>query len=164
MNYMVNKDQAIIDFLITCPIIKNSSLYFNFINAKDNNNQIITMSNDKSLNRNFVDGSVLKRYSFILISFKSITENAIPKTAGMTDENVEDKMDVQSIIDWITEQNDLHNYPNFGEKCDIDGMEALTENPNLDGIDNTSSPALAKYSLSIRIEYLDKTKCVWNKD
>lgn len=160
---MVNKNQAVIDFLMTCPTIANNSLFFNFINAQDNNNQIITTSNDKSLNKPYIDGSVLKRYTFTIISFKSITENAIPKVAGMTDENVDDIMEVQEIIDWITEQHENRNYPDFGGFCEIDSMEALSENPNLDGVDNTASPALAKYSLSIRIEYIDKSKCNWNR-
>ena len=159
----MNKNQAVIDFLIQCDEIKNSSLYFNFINAKDTNKQIITQSNDKSLNRTYIDGSVLKRYTFNIIAFTSITTNAVPKVEGMTDENVNDLMDVQAIIDWITEQNELQNFPDFGDMCDIDNIEALSENPNLDGIDNSASPPLAKYSLTIRVDYIDRTKCTWGK-
>ena len=160
---MVDKNQAIIDFLIQCDEIKRSSLYFNFINAKDTNKQIITQSNDKSLNQTFIDGSVLKRYTFTVISFMSVAPNPIPKVEGMTDENVRDLVDVQSVIDWVTAQNEERNFPNFGEECEIEEIQALSENPNLDGIDNSTSPPLAKYSLTIRVEYIDHTKAVWNK-
>lgn len=161
---MVNKNQAIIDFLIQCDEIKGSSLYFNFINAKDTNKQIITQSNDKSLNRTYIDGSVLKRYTFTVIAFMSVAPNPIPKVEGMMDENVRDLVDVQSVIDWVTQQNDERNFPDFGEECEIEEIQALSENPNLDGIDNNTSPPLAKYSLTIRVEYIDHTKAVWNKN
>lgn len=161
---MVNKNQAIIDFLIQCDEIKGSSLYFNFINAKDTNKQIITQSNNKSLNRTYIDGSVLKRYTFTVIAFMSVAPNPIPKVEGMMDENVRDLVDVQSVIDWVTQQNDERNFPDFGEECEIEEIQALSENPNLDGIDNNTSPPLAKYSLTIRVEYIDHTKAVWNKN
>ena len=161
---MANKNQAIIDFLIQCDEIKGSSLYFNFINAKDTNKQIITQSNDKSLNRTYIDGSVLKRYTFTVIAFMSVAPNPIPKVEGMMDENVRDLVDVQSVIDWVTQQNDERNFPDFGEECEIEEIQALSENPNLDGIDNNTSPPLAKYSLTIRVEYIDHAKAVWNKN
>lgn len=157
------KEQAVIDFLLNCPAIQSNPLYFNFINAKDDNKQIITDTNDKVTNRSFLDGSVEKQYTFTLIDFKSIVYNAIPKEAGLIDENVEDYLDVQGIIDWVTEQADLRNYPNFGLDCIIQEMEALTENPNLNGIDTTTSPSLAKYSVAIRITYIDTSKVLWNK-
>ena len=74
---------------------------------------------------------------------------------------MEELLDVQSIIDWIDEQNDLCNFPDFGEHCIIDGITALTDTPRLNGVDNSISPALAKYSVSIQITYLDTSKCVW---
>lgn len=158
---MVDKNQAVIDFLITCPAIQSSPLYFNFINAKNDNKQVVTVANDKRLNRSYVDGSELKRYTFTLIDFKSIAYRAIVKQSGYSDENVEDMLQVQSIIDWITEQEKLKNYPDFGEDCIIDSMQALTDNPNLNGIDSNVTPALAKYSVSIQIEYLDVSGVIW---
>ena len=70
--------------------------------------------------------------------------------------------DIQGIIDWITEQNDAQNYPDFGDKCSIEEMRVLTDNPNLDGIDTSTKPSLARYSMSIRIDYLDKSNKIWN--
>ncbi len=158
---MVDKNQAVIDFLITCPSIKNNPLFFNFINAKDNNKQLLTVANDKRLNRVYIDGSELKRYTFTIIDFKSIAYRAVVKQSGYSDENVEDMLQVQDIIDWITEQAKNRNYPNFGENCIIDSMQALTDNPNLNGIDSNVTPALAKYSVSIQIEYIDTSGVIW---
>lgn len=157
----MSKNQAIIDFLITCPAIQKNPLFFNFLNAKDNNQQIITQANDKSLQQAYIDGSVLKQYTFTMIFFKSVLYQAIPKVEGLVNENVEELGEVQEIIDWVEEQADNKNYPNFGDKCLIDDMRALSENPGLNGVDTSVTPPLAKYSVSIQIDYLDTTKAIW---
>lgn len=155
----VDKNQAVIDFLLTCPAIRDSYLYFNFTQAEDNNKQIITLANEKALHKQFIDGSVEKQYTFTIIDFKAVTPK--PVVEGRVDENVDDMVQVQDIIDWITEQSDDRNYPNFGDFCMIEDIRALTDNPNLNGIDSTMSPALAKYSISIQIDYLDTSKVIW---
>ena len=70
-------------------------------------------------------------------------------------------LQVQDIIDWVTEQADNRVYPDFGSDCIIDNMRALSDNPRLNGIDSNVSPALAKYSVSIQIDYLDNTKRIY---
>lgn len=158
---MVDKNQAVIDYMLQCPQINENALYFNFGEAKDNNKQIITQGNDKAMNKPYIDGSVLKRYTFTLFDFRSIAALAVPKGFAYTSENVEEILDVQSIIDWIAEQEKLRNYPNFGEDCVIEEIKAITDNPNLNGIDTSVSPALARYSISIQIQYLDTTNQIW---
>ena len=160
----VDKNQAVIDFLLQCSELASNPVFFNFANAKDDNKQIVTTANEKSLNKVFLDGSVMKRYTFTIIDFKSVSYNAIPRPIGTTpyqDENVEDFLQVQTIIDWVTEQADARNYPNFGSDCQIDDMRVLTENPSLNGVDTTIQPALAKYSVSIQIDYIDESKKIW---
>lgn len=155
----VDKNQAVIDFLLTCPAIRDSYLYFNFTQAEDNNKQIITLANEKALHKRFIDGSIEKQYTFTIIDFKAVTPK--PIVEGRVDENVDDMVQVQDIIDWVTEQSDNQNYPDFGEDNMVEDIRALTDNPNLNGIDSTMSPALAKYSISIQIDYLDKSKMIW---
>ena len=159
---MVDKNQAIIDWLIQCPSISSSPLFFNFINAKDDNKQIVTLSNDKSLQKPYIDGSVLKQYTFSLIDFKSMTTNAVVKATGYVNENVDEMMQVQDIIDWVDTQETNHNYPNFGTGCIIEEVDTTSENPILNGVDGSVTPALAKYSVTIRVRYLDNTKVIWN--
>lgn len=156
---VIDKNQAVINFLNSCQYIASNKVFFNAINAKDNNKQIITIANETTLNRRYIDGSVLKRYTFTIIDYKSVAYNALVQ--GFADENVEDMFDVQYIIDWITEQAEERNYPDFGDKAIIQDMQALTDNPNLNGIDSNVTPNLAKYSINIQIEYLDISKCIW---
>lgn len=166
MSYMANidKNTAIIDYLCQCPYIRESKLFFNFIEAKDNNKQILTTANDKAVDKPYIDGSIQKRFTFTIMDFKSITYNAIVKTIGheYKSENIDEILEVQTIIDWITEQNELRNYPNFGTKCVIDNIEALNNNPNLNAVDTTKTPTLARYSVSIQVNYVDYSKTIWN--
>ena len=158
---MIDKNKAVLDFLKGCPQIRDNQMFFNFINAKDNNKQFVTLANDVNLHTPYIDGSVLKRYTFTIIDYKSVSYNAIVMLQGYSDENVEEMLQVQEIIDWITEQALERNYPDFGDACMIDDMKATTDNPNLNGVDTSIQPALAKYSISIQIDYIDYSKKLW---
>lgn len=157
----VDKNQAVIDYLLVCPAIKDSPLYFNFTEAKNENKQIITQGNDVYLNKEYINGDILKRYTFTIIDYKSISYDAIIKMTGYTNENVEEILDCQGIIDWIDEQNDALNFPNFGDKCQIQEIKALTINPNINGTQSSGSLTLAKYSVAIQIEYIDTSKRIY---
>lgn len=160
----MDKNQAIIDYLLTCPQLASSPLYFNYGEGADGSKELVTVSNDVSTHRPYIDGSVAKRYTFTLIDFRSMTSNPIPKVTGYSGENVVDMLDVQGIIDWVTQQNDLRNFPNFGTDCVIEEIKALSNIPNLNGVDTSAKPILAKYSVSIQIDYIDSSKVVYNKE
>lgn len=157
----VDKNNAVIEFLLQCPYIEGDPLYFNYINAKNDAKQIMTVANDVALNKRYVDGSVLKRFLFTLIDFKTISDTAllVNYMAGATNENVEEMAAVQKVVDWIHEQNDNHNFPNFGENCLIQTMGTTTENPTLDGVNPDAQ--LAMYSITIQIDYIDLSKKIW---
>lgn len=159
---MVDKNQAVIDFLFQCPQVQNNPLFFNFIEAKDNNKQLLPLANDKMLDKTFIDGSVMKRFTFTLIDYKSIAYQAVVNQSGYMNENVEELFDAQAIIDWVAEQAQSRNYPDFGDQCEIEDMLVLTDNPNLNGVDASTKPSLAKYSFSIRIDYIDTSGKIWN--
>ena len=158
----MDKSQAMIEFLMNCEAIQNSSLYFNFVNASDEDKQFITVANDKILNKTYIDGSVLKRFTFTIIDYRSVAYQELAKLSISSNENVEEYLDIQGIIDWVEAQNDAQNYPDFGQYCQIDTMRTTTDNPNLNGVDTGVKPALAKYSISIQIDYLDTSKVIWN--
>lgn len=158
---MADKNTAILDFLVNYEGFQSSPMFVNFINAKDNDVQFLTDSNDKALNRPYIDGSVKKRYTFSLVITKSMTDLALP-TTSLTNENIEDIAEIQALMDWINEQGENHVYPNFGENCIIEEMHTTAENPSLDGINTEVTPALALYSLEIWIDYIDYTKVIWS--
>lgn len=158
---IIDKNKAVIDFLMTCPYLADNPMFFNFVQAKDNNKQIVTITNDVATQKPYIDGSVMKRYSFSLIDYKSISYNPLVNlSGGLTDENVEDMLDVQNILDWVMEQANIRNFPDFGEINFIDDMRATSENPMFNGADVSVQPALAKYSITIQIDYIDNSKVI----
>lgn len=157
----IDKTRATIEYLLTCPAIQDSSLYFNFVNASNDDKQYATTGNDKVIHEPYIDGSVEKRFTFTIIDYRSVAYQELPKLFIGTNENLEEYLDVQSIIDWITEQDLNRNFPNFGDKCIIDNIATTTDNPNLNGVDTNVKPALAKYSISIQINYLDISQRIY---
>ena len=157
----MDKNKAVVDYLLTCPYVKDNPLFYNFGKAESNNAQIVTLANDISVNKPFVDGSVKKRYTFTVIIYKPVAYRSIVNREGVTDENIDNAFSVQQVIDWVEEQSGLRNYPNFGADCVIDNILVVTDQPNMNGVDRATTPALAKYSISIRIEYIDYSKVIW---
>lgn len=157
----MDKSQSMIDFLQSCPVIKLNPLFFNFGSKEDNAHQAIVKADDVNLQKPYIDGSVEKRYTFSVDSFKTVAYN--PVIQGLTDENLDDFKDVQELLDWVTSQDDNRNYPDFGDKCFIDNMKVLTEKPEILGIDTSANPPLAVYRISIQIDYIDSSKVLWNE-
>ena len=157
----VDKNKAVLKFLSDCPVIKDNPLFFNFAEANDEHNQYVTQANDVTLNKTFVDGSKQKEFTFTLLTFKSISNNAIIKEDSILNENIEDLQELQAIIDWVNDQSNSHNYPNFGEGFLIDDMRTTTDTPQYDGVNVGVSPALAMYSIVIRIIYIDYTNTLY---
>jgi hypothetical protein len=158
---MVDKNQAMVDFLVTCPTVRRNPLFFNFAKAKEDNNQFMTLSNEIKLHEPYVDGAVLKQYRFILITYKTISFNPVVKDVGYPDENITEMAEFQEVLDWVKEQQELSNYPDFGEQCIIDEMMVLSDNPVLYDVDESVSPALARYSITIQVNYLDNSQKLW---
>ena len=156
----VDKNQAMIDFLQSCPTIQKNPLFFNFGNVENNANQINTQATDVSLHKTFIDGSELKRYTFNIDSCKSLTPN--PVIDGLSAENVDELSEVQELIDWINAEGEAQNYPDFGDCCFVDSMKCLTEEPMLLGVDKEQNPPIAIYRVSVQIDYIDTSKVIWN--
>ena len=158
----VDKNQAMIDYFLTCTPILNSILYFNFANIKDATKQFVTQSNDININTPYIDGSVKKRYSMTVTSFLSISNNPIIKVSGYNNENISDMAEVQSLIDWVAEQNEIKHFPDFGTDIVIEEIRTTTSNPSLDSINATSTPAIARYSFTVQVDYIDFSHIIWN--
>ena len=157
----VDKHQAMLNYLFTCPTVLNNPLFFNFAEARENSNQFITTSNSETNGTEYIDGSITKYYVFTLLTFKTISYNAVVKTGDYPDENLLEMTEFQEVIDWINDQEDLHNYPNFGSDCIVDSIRCLTANPVLSDVDTSQEPAIATYSITIQVEYLDTSKQLW---
>lgn len=158
---MADKNKAVVDYLLTCPYIQGSPLFYNFGKAETDNKQIVTVASDMSVNTPYIDGSVKKRYVFTIIDYKAVAYRAVVNRTGVSDENLDNALEAQQIVDWVEQQSDLRNYPDFGSDCVIDDIVVVTDQPTMNGVDKAVTPALAKYSISIRIDYIDYSKAIW---
>lgn len=154
----MDKNKAMIDFLQTCPAIQNNTLFFNFGNIEEGAHQISVSSDEVALQQPYIDGSVLKRYTFSIDSFKTAAYN--PIIDGYSDENMEDFNSIQELLDWVIDQNDRQNFPDFGVNCIIDEMLPTTNKPIVLIADTTVTPPMAIYRITIRIIYLDTSKSI----
>lgn len=156
---MIDKTTAVIEFLRECPTIKANPVFFNFGEVEDGTYQANIQSDDVLLNLHFIDGSVLKRYTLFLDSFKSVSY--IPVVNGKSDENLEGFSEVQEVIDWINDKSNKQEFPDFGEDFVIEDMKTLTDRPALVGVNTQQNPPTAVYRISIQIDYVDLTKRIW---
>jgi hypothetical protein len=152
---MEDMNAVMLQYLCECPTIQENPIYFNFAQSQDNNQLFVTSTN--TINEEYVDGSKLRRYQFTLFVYKSLSYDPVVKMEGYvkSHENVSEVADLQEILDWIQQQADEKNYPDFGTDCIIDNMKTATSNPVLYGTDVSVTPALAKYGMTVQIDYID---------
>ncbi|MBQ2968670.1 MAG: hypothetical protein IJE10_11205 [Clostridia bacterium] len=140
-----DKSEKLMDWLLTCPYIKD--LFFIFGDPKNGDTVLYpeTGYNDEwDEGMPYIDGSGDKIYTFTIIQFVPYTENPNSK------ENVEHYQGVQRVASWIDEQGEKGNYPEFPGGSVINKMEVLPfENGGLAGMDENG----AKFMFSIRINY-----------
>ena len=153
----MDKNKVVIEFLMGCPTIQKNPLFFNFADIAADSNHLVTRTD--TIKKHYVDGTTLKTYTFTIACYKSVSHNAI---VGEGDENVANMAIVQEILDWINSKADERIYPDFGADYIVESMETLTSDPDLDGVDTSVNPPLARYSIGVKIEYIDNTKKLWN--
>lgn len=154
----MDKNQSMVEFIQQCPTIQNNPLFFNFAESGDGHNHFITGKD--YLKKSYIDGSVLKQYTFSIASYYSVSHNAVIQADE--DENIENMAKVQEILDWIDEQSNLRNFPDFGTECEVEDIESITTDPDIDGIDTSVNPPIARYSIGVKVSYLDNSKKIWN--
>lgn len=157
----MDKNKAVIEYLLNYPAVSGNSLFFNFAEESDNSTQIVTHGDDTILDETYIDGSVMKVFTFTMLIYKAVTYNPIVKVDNLVDENVADVSDIQELIDWLVTQNKNKVFPNFGTSCIIDSVEPTTNRPTLRGVNNEVQPPLAQYQVVIRITYLDTSNKIW---
>ena len=160
---MIDKNKAMIEFLSECPTIKDNPLFFNFAEIEDGNNHFITEKD--VVKTRYIDGTTLKQYTFTIATYFYASHVAVD-TASFSDANIDNMHKVQEILDWIDAKQNLDptdpdKYPDFGPDCVIDTMSTLTSDPDIDGIDTSVNPPIARYSIGVKIEYLDNSTKTW---
>lgn len=156
----MNKNQIMLEYLQQCEGIKQ--LYFQYGEMRAGSVQMLTNSVESAARAEYIDGSRPRQLDYSLIWFKPISIVPVRNPAtGQYNGNIAELDDVQNIIEWVEQQQDDHNLPDFGPGYEVDSIRCLHDVPQLLGIDTTSSPALARYSFTVRVEFLDTTHCTF---
>lgn len=137
-----------IKWLLQNDYIKKNKLFLNAVKAEDNSNQIVTQQVQKV--SEYIDGSVLYRVIFIVFGYKSVSYNQLFKTKLDGNENIADMRTIQEVSDFVSEQENRRNYPDFGDGYEVQTIYPQYITPGTPSIDN----ALAKYSIPIICEVL----------
>lgn len=135
----MNLNNNIIEWLLLCPAIRD--VFFAFSRAEVDGTTIVPIASDEWLTH-YLDGTGEKLYTMALIQYRELSD--VPNSA----ENAEIQYDIEKIMNWIEEQNEKENFPDFGGDC-IEEISVLENMPEISGIDSTR----AKYIFSVQIKY-----------
>ena len=120
---MVNRYEKVMELIKQCHLVGNDT-YFNFIDETNNDgNTTLATVPYGQLIKKYVDGEKLMKMQFEIRQVKPLTQYS------NTTANMEEMQKVKEFLEWINEQGEKGNYPDFGDKCVIlslgtpDGVE-----------------------------------------
>ena len=138
-----NRNQALQEWLAGSPYV--TDLYFNFAPAEAGVTGVASVSGERIL-KAYMGWYVLKAYEFGVIQYKPINTD-IPNNS----DNADAMHDVELFMNWVKEQNDEKNFPEF-EGCTVQRVEVLNNVPMVTGQDDE----VARYMYQCRVTYLEK--------
>lgn len=144
---MTNKYRAVMDLINTCPLVGHST-FFNVTDETNNDgNTSLLTTPDGTLVKKYIGGEKLKRFSCEIRQVKPLTfsENS--------NQNIEQIQLVQEFLNWINEQGEKGNFPDFGEGCAVQSMSTPegADVPSVIGISEDG----ALYAFPFEITYLE---------
>jgi hypothetical protein len=143
MSDKVNKHKVMRDWV--SQFLEDNYLYFESADAYPNVRVLVPNYGDY-INRTDILGNKYKSYSFVFIGYETLDP-------GTSDVNMDNLAVFDSFNDWLEEQKELRNFPNFGDNCSEYDIIILQNMANISAI---SSDNLAKYMLGVRIDYKEE--------
>lgn len=135
-----SRHKAVWDWLMTCPHIND--LFFSASRAEDGSTQMFPTEEKLA---DYIDGSKKIRYICALTRF-------MPYSVDPNDEsNIFKLISFEKIADWIEDQIDLGNVPQFPDGYILTDLSVL---PNQSGWVVAQDMTMAKYMIQFQIEYI----------
>ncbi|MBO5060239.1 MAG: hypothetical protein J6C82_04930 [Clostridia bacterium] len=145
---MDNKYNAVLELVKQCPLV-GTDVYFNFIDQTNNDgNTTLATVPYGQLVKKYVDGDKLLKMQFEIRQVKPLAQDS------NTTANAEEMQKVKEFLDWINEQGRRCNFPDFGEKCEVQAMRTPegTEFPSMVGVNEQG----ALYAFPFEILYIER--------
>lgn len=140
---MDNKNTAMLEYLRQYPGLQ-SFLFFNSMVDQIGNTAVQTVYGE-TWEKKYVRGHGIKQWDFAVVKIAQAD-------TGTSDINADETQAVQDFMDWIDEQNEIGNFPDFspGKVLSIQNLQNM---PNFAGIDNNEGTA--KYMFQCRVRYYE---------
>jgi hypothetical protein len=139
------KTDAVVKWLKTYDGI-GKYLKLNAVDMKADERAVNVVYNDAKV-REFIDGTVERRYTFSLVMVADWSE-------GFDSTNAEAMEFGEEWLDWVARQFQAGNVPNFGDECIIRAIEPLQNVPALAAA--YQDVQLARYQFQAAITYWEK--------
>ena len=137
---MKSKHEAVWEWLQSCPHI--SALFFNAARADGGYTQLVPA---ESVIEEYISGASLRSYECALVRFMEISFEPNDET------NVEDMVDFDLLCQWVEEQNEKGNFPEFPTGQTV---QEIIVSPNQAGYMAMLDAGIAKYQLQFQIDYV----------
>lgn len=128
--------------------LANAVLNYNFSPDSPDGIGFLTEYSDEVIKR-YIRVGTEKAYGFAILVTKEYSTNC-------DDLNLEAMNFVQGLMDWISEQNRLKHFPDFGPACEVKKIENLQNMPNLS--DTDPEEGVARYMIQCRVTYFEREK------
>ena len=140
---MDNKNTAMLEYLRQYPGLQ-SFLFFNSMVDQIGNTAVQTVYGE-TWEKEYIRGHGIKQWDFAVVKIAQAD-------TGTSDINADETQAVQGFMDWIDEQNEIGNFPDFspGKVLSIQNLQNM---PNFAGIDNNEGTA--KYMFQCRVRYYE---------
>ena len=125
--------------------LDDNHLYFESTDAYPNVRAIVPNYGDY-VRKTDILGNKYKSYSFVFIGYERID-------FGTSDINIENMDIFDKFNEWLEEQKQNENFPDFGTNCSEYDIIILQNMANLSSITDDN---LAKYMLGARIDYKEE--------
>lgn len=145
---MDNKYAAVMDFINKCPLV-GTDTYFNFTDAtSDDGNTFLYAVPYSKPYKKYVDGDALWRMQFEIRQIKPLCRES------NTIANTEALQVVTDFLNWVRQQGENKNYPDFGENCTILDLRITDDviTPMMTGMDENG----ALYAFPFEILYFER--------
>lgn len=119
-------------------------LYFESSEAYPNIRAVVPTYGDALLRTDIV-GNKYKQYTFVFIGYEQLD-------VGTTYTNADNMLIFDEFAQWVNEQNEARNFPNFGENTTDYDLEVVQNMANLATV---TEDGLAKYMLAVNVNYVE---------
>lgn len=139
-----SKHKAVWDWLMQCPHI--TDLFFVFSQTDDGD---VSLTPSESIVQEYISGASFRTYDVAVTCASKCTFEANEI------ETIVNLVDFEQLGEWVEEQNEIRNFPEFPEGSTVQEIRVL---PNEAGFVAAQDESGCKFMLQFQIDYIKEAK------